>query len=379
MTSEGADPAVKPIPTSVTITNESTPLLSQEATTATTSNSSFRQQQQQSLVWSMSTDMSIRKREIKGVILLGASSVFFAIVSVFVKYLGNTIPSFEIVLARSAIQLFLGLIVCLFLGVNPLGKKGYRRWILLRALVSASALCLFFYSLTKLPLIDATVLFFVGPIFKIVVASVVLNEMYSFKDGFYSVICFIGLLFVIKPSIFFNVIIDTSRSVAVLCALTGALMSATAYVTVRKIGQETHVLVHIVYFGFVASMISLLVYFVRLQQFVIPDYHQFNNALWMLGAIGPIAFLGQFLLSQGLKMAPTGLASVIQASDVVLAFIFGIALFKEYPGFSTILGSMIVVLMTTWVNVNRWRIYMTKNAAIRRRRSKDRLQQQQQR
>ncbi|KAG1177064.1 hypothetical protein G6F70_005305 [Rhizopus microsporus] len=333
MTSEGADPAVKPIPTSVTITNESTPLLSQEATTATTSNSSFRQQQQQSSVWSMSTDMSIRKREIKGVILLGASSVFFAIVSVFVKYLGNTIPSFEIVLA----------------------------------------------SLTKLPLIDATVLFFVGPIFKIVVASVVLNEMYSFKDGFYSVICFIGLLFVIKPSIFFNVIIDTSRSVAVLCALTGALMSATAYVTVRKIGQETHVLVHIVYFGFVASMISLLVYFVRLQQFVIPDYHQFNNALWMLGAIGPIAFLGQFLLSQGLKMAPTGLASVIQASDVVLAFIFGIALFKEYPGFSTILGSMIVVLMTTWVNVNRWRIYMTKNAAIRRRRSKDRLQQQQQR
>ncbi|PHZ15828.1 uncharacterized protein RHIMIDRAFT_198930 [Rhizopus microsporus ATCC 52813] len=322
--------------------------------------------------------MSIRKREIKGVILLGASSVFFAIVSVFVKYLGNTIPSFEIVLARSAIQLFLGLIVCVFLGVNPLGKKGYRRWILLRALVSASALCLFFYSLTKLPLIDATVLFFVGPIFKTIVASVVLNEMYSFKDGFYSVICFIGLLFVIKPSIFFNVIIDTSRSVAVLCALTGALMSATAYVTVRKIGQETHVLVHIVYFGFVASIISLLVYLVRLQQFVIPDYHQFNNDLWMLGAIGPIAFLGQFLLSQGLKMAPTGLASVIQASDVVLAFIFGIALFKEYPEFSTIVGSMVVVLMTTWVNVNRWRIYMTKNAAIRRRRSKDRLQQQQQ-
>ncbi|ORE05116.1 hypothetical protein BCV72DRAFT_4827 [Rhizopus microsporus var. microsporus] len=376
MTSEVADPAVNPIPTSVTITNESTPLLSQEAT-ATTSSSSFRQQQQSS-VWSMSTDMSIRKREIKGVILLGASSVFFAIVSVFVKYLGNTIPSFEIVLARSAIQLFLGLIVCVFLGVNPLGKKGYRRWILLRALVSASALCLFFYSLTKLPLIDATVLFFVGPIFKTIVASVVLNEMYSFKDGFYSVICFIGLLFVIKPSIFFNVIIDTSRSVAVLCALTGALMSATAYVTVRKIGQETHVLVHIVYFGFVASIISLLVYLVRLQQFVIPDYHQFNNDLWMLGAIGPIAFLGQFLLSQGLKMAPTGLASVIQASDVVLAFIFGIALFKEYPEFSTIVGSMVVVLMTTWVNVNRWRIYMTKNAAIRRRRSKDRLQQQQQ-
>jgi hypothetical protein len=40
---------------------------------------------------------------------------------------------------------------------------------------------------------------------------------------------------------------------------------------------------------------------------------------------------------------------------------------------------MIVVLMTTWVNANRWRIYMTKNAAIRRRRSKDRLQKQQQR
>ncbi|CAO3668407.1 unnamed protein product [Rhizopus stolonifer] len=261
------------------------------------------------------------------------------------------------------------------LGINPLGKKGIRRWILLRAITSSLALCLFFYGLTKLPLIDATVLFFVGPIFKVVFGSGILNENFTMKDGFYSICCFVGLLFVIKPSILFNqqMIDDVPGSIAVVSVLAGALMSAMAYVTVRKLGQDTHVLVHMVYFGFVASIISLS----RSHEFVMPDYRPFGD-LWMLLTIGIIAFLGQSLLNRGLKLAPFGLANIIQIGDVALAYLFGVVLFKEHPGFYTIFGSIVVVLFTTSINISRWRMYQIRNVALRKRRSKDRLVQQQQ-
>ncbi|KAG1149294.1 hypothetical protein G6F37_011447 [Rhizopus arrhizus] len=364
---------VNPIPSSVMIVNESTPLLSQEQYQAGSTITNSQNNRQSLSLWSFNADVTARQKETKGVILLSLSSLFFAIISVLVKYLQTTIPSFEIVFARSAMQLFLGLISCLILGVHPLGKKGIRKWILLRALTSSIALYLFFYGLTKLPLIDATVIFFVGPIFKIIIASSVLNENYSVKDGFYSFICFIGLLFVIKPSVLFHqqmTVEDVPRSIATVAVLVGALMSAMAYVTARKLGQDTHIVVHMVYFGLVASIISLP----RLQEFVIPDQ---LDTIWMLGAIGLVAFLGQTLLNYGLKLAPFGLANIIQAGDVILAFIFGIVLFNEQPGFYTIIGSILVVLMTTMVNIHRWRMLQLRNVALRKRRSKDRLIQQQ--
>ncbi|KAI9256234.1 hypothetical protein BY458DRAFT_492562 [Sporodiniella umbellata] len=370
------EPVVNPIPSSVIIVNESTPLLSHEQFQAgsTILNTSTPNNKQPSL-WSFATETNARSKEIKGIVLLSAASVFFAFISVLVKHVGIRLPSLQIVFARSVIQFFLGLIGCVILKINPLGKKGFRTWILLRAITSSIALCLFFYGLTKLSLVEATVLFFVGPMFKVVFGSGVLNESFTFRDGFYSITCFLGLLFVIKPSALFRQEMVTNAATfgAVTAVLLGAFMSAMAYVTVRKIGQDTHVLVHMVYFGFVASLLSLT----RYRDFTMPR-HGFYGDGWMLAAVGLFAFLGQFLLNQGLKMAPFGLASVIQTGDVLLAYLFGLFFFQEYPSFSTLLGCFVVVLSTTFININKWRAYQIKNAALKKRRSKDRLIQQQQ-
>jgi drug/metabolite transporter (DMT)-like permease len=144
------------------------------------------------------------------------------------------------------------------------------------------------------------VIFFVSPIFRIVIASGTLNESYSAKDGFYSIICFIALLLVIKPCFLFNqqTIEGSSRLYGISCALIGTYMSAMSYITVRKIGSDTHALVHMVYSGFVASCFGLFICLLCCQEFVIPDYHQFKNQ-FMLGSIGVFAFLGQCLLNEG--------------------------------------------------------------------------------
>lgn len=147
------DGRVHPIPSSVIIVNEATPLLSQEQHLA----GSRTENLTLSSCMSLSQDDQMRVKELKGLLLLAISSLLFAGVSVIVRWLGNHgYPSVEIVLARACIQLPLGIIGCCIVGVNPFGKRGVRRWLFFRALASSIALLLFFYSLTKLSLMDAT-------------------------------------------------------------------------------------------------------------------------------------------------------------------------------------------------------------------------------
>jgi hypothetical protein len=54
------------------------------------------------------------------------------------------------------VQLVFSLLACAVKRIDPLGKRGIRRWLLLRALTMSIGLALFFYSLTALPLFDST-------------------------------------------------------------------------------------------------------------------------------------------------------------------------------------------------------------------------------
>lgn len=120
--------------------NESTPLLR---------NAQQKNQQQQQLQHN-------KRREIIGLLFMTLSALGFSTMSLFVKLSGTSFPSFEIVFARSVVQTVFSLLGCAILKVNPLGQPGVRRWLLFRGLAGTLGLCLFFYSITQLPLADAT-------------------------------------------------------------------------------------------------------------------------------------------------------------------------------------------------------------------------------
>jgi hypothetical protein len=101
--------------------------------------------------------MHAKRREMVGLLYMTLSALGFSTMSLFVKLSGASFPSFEIVLARGIIQSLLSLVGCWMVGVNPLGRPGtVRLWLFFRGFVGTLGLCLFFYSITKLPLADAT-------------------------------------------------------------------------------------------------------------------------------------------------------------------------------------------------------------------------------
>jgi hypothetical protein len=129
---------------SITISNERTPLIKKQ-TLKTGSTSSAHL-----------TEHLRKRREMVGLLYMTLSALGFSTMSLFVKLSGTSFPSFEIVFARSVVQTVFSLIGCAILKVNPLGQPGVRRWLLFRGLAGTFGLCLFFYSITQLPLADAT-------------------------------------------------------------------------------------------------------------------------------------------------------------------------------------------------------------------------------
>jgi drug/metabolite transporter (DMT)-like permease len=127
----------------VNISNESTPLIAKQQNSGNSSSSSIQQDRH-------------KKREIVGLLYMTLSALGFSTMSLFVKLSGTSFPSFEIVFARSVIQTFFSLLGCALLKINPLGERGVRKWLLFRGLAGTLGLSLFFYSITQLPLADAT-------------------------------------------------------------------------------------------------------------------------------------------------------------------------------------------------------------------------------
>ena len=101
------------------------------------------------------------RSEAIGLGLMTLNALSLAILNLFIKLIGSRIPSFEISLISSLIETILCLTTCFSVGIkNPFGPRHIRGWLTARGLSGAFALGAIFYSMTHLPLGDATGLLF---------------------------------------------------------------------------------------------------------------------------------------------------------------------------------------------------------------------------
>ncbi|KAJ1926082.1 hypothetical protein IWQ60_004094 [Tieghemiomyces parasiticus] len=312
-----------------------------------------------------------RRRELVGLGLMTVSALGFSLMSLLVKIAGATFPTLEVVLARSVWQLALGvLIITTVFKKNPLGPPALRPWLLLRGTTGAVGLACYFYGLTHLPLADATVIFFTGPVFTAILAHFALHERFTHVDRVAATLSMFGIVLVAKPSFLFGVShlpddILFGRLLAVLACLAGAVLSAMGYVIVRKVGRDVHYLVHVIYFGGISTLVSGLPFVLNGSLLPFLGSGGGDSAgkfIWprtteehlLLSGVGLAAFFGQALLNNGLQLSRAGPATLMRNLDVVFAFVFGVTIFHEIPDVMSILGSVIIVTCTIGMGLNKW-------------------------
>ena len=125
----------------------------------------------------------------------------------------------------------------------------------------------------------------------------------------------------------------------ILIALIGAISTALAYVTVKKLSFTEDVYIIIKYF----PLISIIMLFpIVLINWVTPNINEF---LWIIG-IGLFTQFGQTFLTIGLKDLPASEASSINYLQVFFSSIWGIVFFSEIISINFVVGSLMVLLGT---------------------------------
>jgi drug/metabolite transporter (DMT)-like permease len=258
----------------------------------------------------------------------------FSVMSLLVKAVGARVPSQEVVFVRAAVSLAAA--YGLVRRARP-GNWGQRKGLLVvRGLMGFAALSCFFYALIHLPLADATVIQYTNPVWTAWLGWWLLDEGLSRGEAALSAAGLLGVVLIARPSVLFG---GPARldPLAVAVGITGALFSAAAYVSVRRLGRTEHPVIIVFYFTLVtvpASLPGLAAHA------VVPTAAE----LALLGGVGVAAVLGQLCLTRGLQREPAGRATAISYVQVVFAAAWGVLFFREYPDALSLAGAALVML-----------------------------------
>jgi drug/metabolite transporter (DMT)-like permease len=268
----------------------------------------------------------------RGLRYMTVGAFYFSIMSLLVKLAGQNLPSQQIVFARSVIMAALALIALRRLGLPLLG--GRRRLLLLRGLLGFGALSCFYYALVHLPLADATVLQYTNPAFAAVFAVFALGERMRPREVISVGLSLAGVLLVAQPTFLFGAG-PRLDPVAVGVALLGAVLSAGAYVVVRMLGTEHHLVV-ILYFAVVSAIGAVPATVVTA---VMP-----SPAEWLLLlGVGLSTHAGQVYMTRGLHLERAGRATAAGLIQIVFAALWGGLVFAQLPNAWGLAGAVLVI------------------------------------
>lgn len=268
----------------------------------------------------------------RGLQYMVAGAFFFSIMSLLVKVSGQRLPSQEIVLARSLVMAVLCWLLLRRSAIEPWGTR--RGLLVLRGLLGFGALSCFYYGVVHLPLADATVIQYTNAIFTSIFAVFVLRERLHRRELVCLLLTILGVLVVARPSFLFG---GAPRlpALPLLVALAGACFSGAAYVTVRKLEGEHHLVV-ILYFSLIGTAGALPAV---ARSGLLPTVAEW---LLLLG-VGLTTLAGQICITKGLHLERAARASSAGLVQVVFAAALGAVFFNEWPDRFALLGAGLIV------------------------------------
>ncbi|HEX9564198.1 MAG TPA: DMT family transporter [Gemmatimonadaceae bacterium] len=265
---------------------------------------------------------------------MAIGAFWFSIMSVLVKLAGRRLPSMEIVFFRGLLTLVLSYAIVRRANIRPvLGT--HRRLLLQRGVLGAAALACFLFSLTHLPLGEATLIQYTNPLFAILMAHWWFSERMGRGEWVALSASLVGVLLITRPAFLFGGAASEIPVGHALIALMGAAFSGSAYATIRRMPAE-HPEVVVLYLPLMSIPMSLP--FIA-SNWLAPTWLE---SLLLVG-IALSTQVAQTYMTRGLQVEKTGRATTVGYVQIVFAGAWGALLFGEAITWWTVTGAAIVL------------------------------------
>lgn len=265
-------------------------------------------------------------RRAAGFMVLAA--LLFALMSVMVKLLSQTLPNAVVVFLRSALSLVMLLPLLLRQGGTLLHTNQLREHVW-RGVVGMGAMYCFFFAIAKLGLAEALLLNYSLPLFIPLVERVWLGEPTPRGIGKPLALGLLGLICILKPGL------GLFQPVALIGVL-GAMLAATAQVGVRRLTRSEPVTKIVFYFSISSTLVALIP---ALLVWQLPA----PSTAPLLVVLVTAATVAQFAMTRAYQLAPAAQVGPFIYGSVAFAALFDWWIFGRHPDALSTIGTALIV------------------------------------
>lgn len=271
---------------------------------------------------------------VKGILLMLISSIGFAVMTLFVKLAGD-LPSIQKTFFRNFVSAVIAFILVIYNKERLFGKRENQLVLLGRSIFGTLGIVFLFYAIDHLVMSDADMLNKMSPFLVIIFSAIFLKERVMPFQMVTIVLAFIGMIFIVKPSLSVDFI-------PYFIGVLSAVFAAAAYTLLRVLGNREKFYTVVFYFSFFSTVILL--------PFLIIFYEPMTSEqlLYLLLA-GLFATVGQFGITLAYKYAPARDISIFTYSTVIFTTILSFSFFGEGPDVFSLIGYVIILSAMTYM------------------------------
>ncbi len=274
------------------------------------------------------------------------SGLSFVIVNFFVKVLGapetypllgnlQPYPAHELVLARSLVSFAISFYIIKRRGLPVLGNN--KKWLLVRGVSGVIALTIFFYTIHTLPLVIASLLQYLSPIFTVILALLFLKEQVRLLQWFFIAMAFAGVGVIGYEKLIHP---DIGQEISLLwlgLAIISAACSGLAYTAIVKLKPTDTPINIVLYFPMLAIPVMTIWCFF---EFTMP-----RGIEWLiLLVIGIFTQIAQIMMTKAFHFGPTSVVAPFQYLGAIYAFLLGFFVFHEALTVPVYIGAGLILL-----------------------------------
>ena len=269
-------------------------------------------------------------RPIKGVALVTAAVLLFAIADVLTKQLATAYGVVLVVALRYLVNA--GLLAAV---LGP--SQGAALWrtnrtvlVVLRGLCLAAASLTMGLALQVMPVGETVAIVYLAPIVVMILAWLLLGEIVSLSGWIGALTGFAGVLLIVRPGT------GLDPFGVALCLINAGLASAYHLLTRVLVGTET--MTSMLFHTAVAGMVVFWALLPFQGPLTLPGWAD----LGLMGLLGVLATVGHFLFTAAYREAPASLLAPVNYLHLVWAGILGWLVFGHMPDGWTLVGMAMV-------------------------------------
>jgi drug/metabolite transporter (DMT)-like permease len=274
------------------------------------------------------------------------ASFMFAIMGVCVKLASALYSTSEIVMYRGAIGMIVLLCVIRFHGGSlRTAMPGQHLW---RGAVGVAALWLWFYAIGILPLATAVTLNYTAPIWIAAIMFCAASwrgrgahgappRRFEWPLAAAIALSFIGVILLLQPAI------RAQQSSAAITALVSGMLSALAYLQVRKLGLLGEPEYRVVFYFSCVNLVAGLFGNIASAGAGPVLWHPLDHGAWLLLAVGLCATVAQMAMTRAYRLGKTLVVANLQYTGIVFSTIWGVLVFGDLLDWHSLAGIGVIL------------------------------------